>query len=95
MEQLPTEKLPRDESLVVILRYLVAHPTAKDTIRGIAKWWLPKNVAQQGKRKIKENLDLLVSAGWLISRSSPQSETIYSLNENSLMEIKEFLDKGL
>ena len=88
------EKLSRDESVVAILRYVVAHPKAKDTIRGIEKWWLPKNTSREGKRKIKESLDLLVSKGWLIARPSPQSGTIYSLNEKTLMEINEFLGRG-
>ena len=84
----------RDEFDVEILRYVVAHPKAKDTVIGIEKWWLSKSITQEGKRKLKESLDLLVSKGWLIGRRSPRSETIYSLNENSLPEINEFLNKG-
>ena len=75
-----------------ILRYLVAHPKAKDTIRGIEQWWLSKSVSLEAKRKLEESLDLLVSNGWLIERCSPQSETIYSLNESKLDEIKQFLE---
>jgi hypothetical protein len=33
----------------------------------------------------------LVTKGWLIARSSPQSEIIYSLNEDRLAEIVTFL----
>jgi hypothetical protein len=74
-----------------ILRYVVAHPGAKDTVSGIQKWWLPRRISEEGKRKIEESLKLLVSKGWLIQRCPPQSETIYSLNENSLEEINDFL----
>jgi hypothetical protein len=74
-----------------ILRYVVAHPGAKDTVSGIQKWWLPRRISEEGKRKIEESLKLLVSKGWLIERRPPQSETIYSLNENSLEEINDFL----
>lgn len=83
--------LRRDEFIVAILRYLVAHPRAKDSIAGIEKWWLSQSLSGEGKRKLEGSLSLLLSKGWLIGRSSPQSETIYSVNEKSLPEIKEFL----
>jgi len=86
------EDSPRDELVVGILRYLLAHPRAKDTIDGIEKWWLPKNTSPEKKRRIEETLNRLASNGWLVARSSPQSETIYSLNENSLDEIRAFLE---
>lgn len=88
------EKLPRDEVVVWILCYVVAHPRAKDTISGIEKWWLSKSISPEGKRRIEESLKLLVSKGWLVARSSPRAETIYSLNEKSLPEITEFLSEG-
>ncbi|MGE0824923.1 MAG: hypothetical protein AB7G75_17810 [Candidatus Binatia bacterium] len=94
MEQEAPETLPYDESLVAILRYLLANPTAKDSIQGITNWWLPQISGRLGKRKIKASLDLLVSKGWLIGRSSLQSEIIYWLNESKVMEIEKFLDEG-
>ena len=87
------EELPRDEFIVEILRYVVAHPRAKDTISGIEKWWLPQSISREGKKKIEALLNLLVAKGWLIARCSPQSETIYSLNENGLPEINDFLEE--
>ena len=86
-----TQETPRDELIVGILRYVVAHPRAKDTIDGIEKWWLPKSTCREKKRRIGEALNWLAAKGWLIARSSPQSETIYSLNETSLEEIRAFL----
>ena len=87
-----TDSLQR-EFVVEILRYLVAHPKAKDTINGIGKWWLSRTVSLEGRNKLSEALELLVSRGWLISRVSPQSETIYSLNENSVDEINKFIER--
>ena len=86
-----SEELWRDDVTIEILRYVITHPSAKDTINGIEKWWLSKNLGGEGKRKIAESLNLLVVKGWLVARCSPQSETIYSLNENSLLEINAFL----
>jgi len=81
------------EFIVEILRYVVAHPKAKDTISGIEKWWLSKRISLEGKRKLEDSLNLLVSKGWLNSRSSPQSDTIYSLNESALPEINKYLNE--
>lgn len=90
-----TQETPRDELIVEVLRYVVAHPRAKDTIDGIEKWWLPKSTSREKKRRTEETLNWLVTKGWLIARSSPQSETIYSLNETSLEEIRAFLGEDL
>jgi len=77
-----------------ILRYVVAHPKAKDTISGIEKWWLSKNISPEAKRKLEASLQSLVAKGWLKGRCSPQSETIYSLNEDRLREITNFLNNA-
>ena len=90
-EILDSEEPPRDVLGVAVLRYLVAHPRAKDSIKGIGKWWLSRSTSGEGKQKLEEACELLVSKGWLIARYSPQSETIYSLNENALPEITAFL----
>jgi hypothetical protein len=84
----------RDDLITELLRYVVAHPNAKDTIDGIEKWWLPKSTKREGKRRLEEALNLLAAKGWLNARSSPQSETIYSLNENNLEEINAFLNEN-
>lgn len=88
---LESEEPPRDVLIVEVLRYVIAHPRAKDTIKGIEKWWLTRSKSGEGKRKLEETCKLLVTKGWLIARCSPQSETIYSLNENALPEIAAFL----
>lgn len=85
-----TAKSPPDEFTRDILRYLVAHPGAKDTASGIEKWWLARNVTSEERQRLEESLQQLVARGWLIGRA-PQSETIYSLNEDQLPEIEQFL----
>ena len=90
---LDPEELQPDALLVEILRYVVAHPKAKDTVSGIEKWWLSQSISGEGRKKIEALLNSLVAKGWFISRPSPQAETIYSLNENELNEIKEFLNE--
>lgn len=82
------------DMLVEILRYVVAHPRAKDTISGIEQWWLSKNISLEEKRRLEKSLDLLVSKGWLNARCWAESGTIYSLNAKCLAQIKEFLEKS-
>jgi len=91
MEGLNSDEPLRDELTVEILCYVVTHPRAKDTIKGIEKWWLSGSASRGGKLSTEEALNLLVTEGWLIARCSPQSETIYSLNEDRLTEIATFL----
>ena len=90
---LDPEELQRDDLLVEILRYVIAHPKAKDTVSGIEKWWLSQSISGEGRKRIEALLNSLVAKGWFISRRSPQAETIYSLNEDTLHEILEFLNK--
>ena len=91
MEGLGSDEAPLNRLMVEILRYLVRHPEAKDTLKGIEKWWLPGSESRGGKLSTEEALNLLVAQGWLIARCSPQSETIYFLNEDRLTEIITFL----
>ena len=81
------------EFISEILRYLVVHPKAKDTVRGIERWWLSQNVSVETKRKLEDSLDFLVAKGWVVERRSAQSPTLYSLNEAALDQIKKFLDE--
>ena len=94
VKSIDSDELPRSEVIIDILRYLITHPSAKDSINGIEKWWLSKNIGREGKRQITESLNLLVARGWLVARRSPQSETVYSLNKSSLPEIKNYLKKS-
>ena len=47
-----------------ILRYLVKHPKAKDTLDGIAQWWLEGESFERGN--ITRAVSLLVSRGVII-----------------------------
>jgi len=73
-----------------ILRYLVKHPDAKDTIEGILKWWLPDGrVWKRGE--VHEALNLLTSKGLLTRRGTVPSKEIYGMNRDRLGEIKKLV----
>jgi hypothetical protein len=69
-----------------ILRYLVEHPGATDTARGIAGWW----VTGLDNRVVDMALDHLVNRGWLLARSYG-GPALYSLDREQLQEILRFL----
>jgi hypothetical protein len=94
-KSVPEQSASRTNEDVIgkVLMYLVKHPDAKDTIEGIENWWLPDSTTGEAKQKLKESLDTLVSKGWLVARRSHQSETIYSLNRESLPEIRQLLSE--
>ena len=47
-----------------ILRYLVKHPKAKDTLEGIAHWWLEEERSE--RMNVERALSFLVSQGLIL-----------------------------
>jgi len=75
-----------------ILYYLIEHPDAKDTMKGILKWWMPKGYVERGAKEIQQALDDLVMQGWLTTWAKDfQKERIFGVNKTRLTEIKAFL----
>jgi hypothetical protein len=74
-----------------ILQYLIAHPEAKDTLRGIIRWWLPGDFRAWEAGEVQEALDALVTRGWLTWRGITPSQSLYGMNREKLEEIERFL----
>jgi hypothetical protein len=74
-----------------ILHYVIAHPDAKDTIRGILRWWLPGPIEHWAEAFVQEALDVLVAKGWMTRRQTLSSQQLYSVNREKLEEITIFL----
>lgn len=72
-----------------ILRYLVEHPDAKDTVEGILKWWLREEGAKWSEEEVQEAINFLVSRGWLVGKEI--TPKVYGVKKNGLDEIKRFL----
>jgi hypothetical protein len=75
-----------------VLRYLTAHPDAKDTSDGILNWWLKAGRVQGTKAEVEKILNELVVKGWILETKAGPSPTLYGVNEDRLDEIKAFLD---
>ena len=74
-----------------ILRYLCNNPDSKDTIEGIAQWWvLEQRIASQ-VRKVEEGVERLLSQGYLLAAAGPSGKRVYQVNPERLKEIRERL----
>ncbi len=76
-----------------ILFYLIEHPNAKDTMKGILKWWMPNGHLERGGKEIQPALNYLVSQGLLkiCPKVLQKDLIIYGVNKGRLNEIRAFL----
>ncbi len=77
----------------LILRYLLRHPDARDSVEGIAQWWLLAQRVEDEVENVKEALDLLIQEGLVevegAGGASPRR--IYRLNLRNKKAIESFL----
>jgi hypothetical protein len=90
---LGAEGSPPSRSTVIgeILRYLVEHPDAKDTIDGILRWWIPKGRAEHKKEDVEHAINELVAKGWIVKRETTPSHAVYGVDQHQLEQIGNFL----
>jgi hypothetical protein len=75
-----------------ILQYLQQHPDAKDTIDGIAQWWLLKQWTERKYEEIETGIAQLVTRGLLIERRRPGLPPYYWLNRAKQDEIARIIE---
>ena len=77
-----------------ILNYLNENPNAKDTLEGIADWWLLQHRINEVVAQVSQAIELLVKKGFLLEKSTNQHnsiKTIYEINAKKLAKINDFL----
>jgi len=77
-----------------ILRYLLKHPEARDSIEGIAEWWVLLQRIEDEVDNVKEALDLLIQQGLVEVEegSGASGRRIYRLNLKKREAIARLLD---
>jgi hypothetical protein len=90
------ENRPQKETEIAraILQYLQGHPDAKDTLEGIAQWWLLKEWTEKKYQQIETSLSHLVSRGLVIERRREGMPPYYWLNHAKQDEISRILESG-
>jgi hypothetical protein len=74
-----------------ILAYLVEHPEAGDTLKGIVDWWLLEQKIKFQTAKVKEALDQLVEDDFVFKCPGRDSNTHYRINQSKYEEIQALL----
>jgi len=81
------------EAEKAILRYLIAHRDARDTIEGIERWWLPRS-KEYGITAVAEALQRLKGRDLIRVWKSASAKPVYGLRSYDLESLREHL-RGL
>lgn len=71
-----------------ILDYLVKHPDAKDTLTGIASWWLLRDYVDKLLQQVSHAIDFLVAQDLIKTRDLQDHTRIFELNPERLQDIE-------
>ena len=74
-----------------ILRYLLKHPEARDSIEGIAEWWVLLQRIEDEVDDVKRALDLLITEG-LVEVEEGGARRIYRLKIKNKEALARFID---
>lgn len=73
-----------------ILRYLVDHPAAKDTLEGIAEWWITRGPPAPILLDVERAVSLLVAKGLLRETRREGLTPYYALAPGAGGAVSEF-----
>jgi DNA-binding transcriptional ArsR family regulator len=76
-----------------IVRYLVAHPQAADTLDGVVQWWLLGEGRMLQRASVEHALDWLLAQGLLHETQRVGVPPYYRLNHQNQEAIAAFLQE--
>jgi hypothetical protein len=76
-----------------ILKYLFAHPRAKDTREGIAMWWLKQQQIEDAVHAVFRALDELVGRDLVVEERGPDLRPYYGINSRRLDEVAQVIKR--
>lgn len=74
-----------------ILKYVLAHPRAMDSVEGIQQWWLIDR--QVTKREIQNALMNLIQLEYIIMLVGLNGSASYKLNQAKMGEMRSILNQ--
>ena len=75
---------------MAIVRYLIAHQDARDTMEGIEKWWLPQS-KNYGLDAVANALQRLESQNLICVWKSASAKPVYGLRAADIGLLTEYL----
>jgi hypothetical protein len=75
-----------------ILRYLVRHPEANDTVEGIVEWWLLDQKIEESVAEVKAVLDELIEQGLVVAWRGADGRTHYRAEVEKKRQIMDCLN---
>jgi hypothetical protein len=81
-----------NEMTFAILRYLRAHPDAKDTLEGIGQWWLLREWSERNLEEVEATLSDLVRKGLVVEAQNESGRSYYGVDRTKVEEIAHILD---
>ncbi|OGW48099.1 MAG: hypothetical protein A2V62_04735 [Nitrospirae bacterium RBG_19FT_COMBO_58_9] len=80
-----------EQAVQAILRHLVEHPEAKDTLEGIVRCWGEPLIRTAPAEVVRKGLDELTHRGWVSVRTVGTGMRLYGLNKDRLDDVKRYL----
>lgn len=66
-----------------VLRYLQEHPDAKDTLQGIAQWWILRECAERKLSEVEEGVSVLLAKGLIVEMRGEGLPSYFGLNKTT------------
>lgn len=76
-----------------ILQYLIDHPNAQDTVKGIVTWWFLERTIKPRTALVEEVLEKLADDGLVIAHKGSDSQTRYKMNRKQRKKIISLLQQ--
>ena len=76
-----------------ILRYLLRHPDAQDTLEGISEWWLFEERIIRKYAEVESALADLIKLGFVLEKPITNVGTFYCLNQVKRNEIRQLIER--
>lgn len=83
-------RLSKTEKL--ILKYLLEHPAAKDTERGIREWWLLEEKIASRAVAVRKALSHLVRAELILKRTGHGIAAHYGANPGKFADLRRLIE---
>jgi hypothetical protein len=76
-----------------VLRYLETHPEAKDTLEGIARWWLERERAERLLEEVERAVTLLLASDLVVETRRHGMAPYYQVNPSRREAIAKMIEE--